>query len=68
MKMHYKDKAHKKRIKSTKEIPYSHEEADRAGGLQPATVKFTDLIYNGKTKMADYYGTKKDDDEQMDQI
>ena len=57
-KMHLKDKAHKKRVKTSKEIPYSHEEAERAAGLQPERVRFTDLIYQGKTKMADYYGKK----------
>ena len=41
-------------MKTTKDIPYSHEEAERAGGLMPATEKFTDLIYSGKTKMQDY--------------
>ena len=52
---HFKTKEHKKRFKTTKDIPYSHEEAERAGGLMPATVKFTDLIYKeGKTKMTDY--------------
>ena len=52
---HYKTKEHKKRVRECKVIPYSHEEAERAGGQMPATVKFTDLIYNKKTtKMADY--------------
>ena len=41
-------------MKTVKEIPYSHEEAERAGGLMPATEKFTDLIYSGKTKIKDY--------------
>ena len=50
---HFKTKEHKKRFKTCKEIPYSHEEAERAGGLQPEKVKFTDLIYEGKTKMED---------------
>ena len=50
---HLKTKEHKKRIKTCKEIPYSHEEAERAGGLQPAKAKFTEAIYQGKTKMAD---------------
>ena len=56
MKMHLKEKSHKKRVKTTKEIPYSHEEAERGGGLQPPNLnyKFTDLIYDGKNKMADY--------------
>ena len=56
MKMHLKEKSHKKRMKSTQEIPYSHEEAERAGGLMPEKVKFTNLIYEGKTKMADFFG------------
>ena len=51
--MHFKTKEHKKRMKTCKEIPYSHEEAERAGGLQPAKPKFTAAIYDGKTKMAD---------------
>ena len=50
---HQKTKEHKKRVKTTKEIPYSHEEANRAGGLQPETQRFTNAIYAGKTKMAD---------------
>ena len=50
---HFKTKTHKKRVKTTKEIPYSHEEAERAGGLQPEKPKFTVPIYQGKTKMAD---------------
>ena len=50
---HLKNKDHKKRVKTTKEIPYSHEEALRAGGQHPTKPKFTDLIYAGKTKMAD---------------
>ena len=41
-------------MKSCKNIPYTHEEAERAGGLKPASIKFTDLIYQGKTKMEDY--------------
>ena len=53
MEHHYKTKEHKKRIKTCKEIPYSHEEANRGGGLQPAVAKFTVPIYQGKTKMAD---------------
>ena len=40
-------------MKTCKEIPYTHEEAERAGGLQPEKVRFTDAIYQGKTKMAD---------------
>ena len=32
---HFKTKEHKKRMKTTKDIPYSHEEAERAAGLQP---------------------------------
>ena len=51
---HFRTKEHKKRMKTCKEIPYSHEEAERAGGLQPFKEKFTDLIYQGKTKMEDY--------------
>ena len=51
---HFKTKEHKKRMKTVKEIPYSHEEAERAGGLMPATEKFTDLLYSGKTKIQDY--------------
>mmetsp|Transcript_1449 Transcript_1449/g.2537 ORF Transcript_1449/g.2537 Transcript_1449/m.2537 type:complete len:101 (-) Transcript_1449:70-372(-) len=50
---HFRTKEHKKRMKTTKNIPYSHEEAERAAGLQPAKVRFTDKIYEGKTKMAD---------------
>ena len=50
---HFQTKQHKKRIKATKEIPYTHEEANRAGGLQPEKVRFTDTIYAGKTKMAE---------------
>ena len=61
MKSHLKTKEHKKRIKTTKEIPYSHEEAERAGGLKPNKIVFTDKIYSGKTKMADL----KDDQEEM---
>ena len=41
-------------MKTCKTIPYTHEEAERAGGLKPSNIKFTDLIYQGKTKMADY--------------
>ena len=51
--VHLKTKSHKKRVKTTKNIPYSHEEAERAGGLQPEKVRFTDAIYSGKTKMQD---------------
>ena len=51
---HFRTKEHKKRMKTVKEIPYSHEEAERAGGIMPATEKFTDLIYSGKTKIQDY--------------
>ena len=40
-------------MKTCKHIPYSHEEAERAGGLQPQKIRFTDAIYSGKTKMAD---------------
>ena len=40
-------------MKTVKEIPYTHEEAERAGGLMPEKVKFTDAIYAGKTKMED---------------
>ena len=40
-------------MKTVKEIPYSHEEAERAGGLMPEKVRFTDAIYAGKTKMED---------------
>ena len=53
MDTHLRTKEHKKRTKSTKNIPYSHEEANRAGGLQPDKVRFTDNIYQGKMKMAD---------------
>ena len=55
MDTHLRNKEHKKRVRTNKEIPYSHEEAERAAGLQPATKKFTDLIYQGKTKMEDYF-------------
>ena len=51
---HFRTKAHKKRMKVLKDIPYSHEEAERAGGLMPTSAKFTDLLYSGKTKMTDY--------------
>ena len=34
-KVHIGTKSHKKRAKTCKEIPYSHEEANRAAGLQP---------------------------------
>ena len=51
--MHFKTKEHKKRFKTCKEIPYTHEEAERAGGLMPNKIKFTDAIYEGKRKMAD---------------
>ena len=54
MQEHFKTKAHKKRMKVLKDIPYSHEEAERAGGLMPETSKFTHLLYSGKTKMTDY--------------
>ena len=40
-------------MKTVKDIPYSHEEAERAGGLMPAKVRFTDVLYSGKTKMED---------------
>ena len=44
-------------MKSTKDIPYSHEESERAAGLQPdkdnRKIKFTDFIYAGKDKMED---------------
>ena len=40
-------------MKTEKEIPYSHEEAERAAGLQPEKIRFTDAIYSGKTKMSD---------------
>ena len=50
---HFKTKVHKKRMKTVKDIPYSHEEAERAGGLMPAKVRFTDVLYSGKTKMED---------------
>ena len=53
MTVHLKTKEHKKRIKTTKVIPYSHEEANRAGGLQPERIRFTEAIYAGKTKMED---------------
>jgi hypothetical protein len=33
MDTHLKGKEHKKRVKTNKDIPYSHEEAERAGGL-----------------------------------
>ena len=45
---HFTTKEHKKRMKTCKEIPYSHEEAERAGGLQPARERFTNAIYAGK--------------------
>ena len=52
---HFKTKEHKKRMKVLKDIPYSHEEANRAGGLMPATDKSkTDLIYEGKGTMEAY--------------
>ena len=52
---HFRTKEHKKRMRVLKEIPYSHEEADRAAGLQPATDAFkTDLIYKGKGTMEAY--------------
>ena len=51
---HFRTKEHKKRMKTCKEIPYSIEEAERAGGLMPATEKFTDLIYSGKRTIQDY--------------
>ena len=50
---HLKTKAHKKRLKTCDEIPYSHEEANRAAGLQPNKQRFTDAIYEGKTKLKD---------------
>ena len=37
IKAHLVSKEHKKRAKRTKEIPYSQEEADRAGGLGRAS-------------------------------
>ena len=40
-------------MRTCKDIPYTHEEAERAGGLQPEKVRFTDAIYAGKTKMED---------------
>ena len=55
---HFKTKEHKKRMKTTKEIPYSHEEAERAGGLHPTKIRFTDAIYAGKTKLADLVDEK----------
>ena len=51
MNVHYKTKEHKKRMKTTKQIPYSHEEAERAGGLMPEKPKFTEAIYSGKRTM-----------------
>ena len=33
MKTHFLSKTHKKRMKTVKNIPYTHEEAERAGGL-----------------------------------
>jgi bud site selection protein 20 len=37
IKVHFKTKEHKKRFKIVKtEKPYTHEEAERAGGLMPA--------------------------------
>ena len=48
-------------MKTVSEIPYSHEEAERAGGLQPVKARFTDLIYGGKTKMADYHNKNSED-------
>ena len=50
---HLLTKAHKKRLKTVHEIPYSHEEANRAAGLQPNKQRFTDAIYAGKTKLKD---------------
>ena len=52
-------------MKSTKDIPYSHEEAERAGGLMPAKEKFTDLIYSGKTKIKDYKEKLEQNQKQM---
>ena len=49
---HFKTKEHKKRVKTCKEIPYSHEEAERAGGLHPNRIRFTDAVYAGKTQLA----------------
>ena len=40
-------------MKTVNEIPYSHEEAERAAGLMPEKIRFTDAIYQGKTKMSD---------------
>ena len=67
--MHLKSKTHKKRVKSSQDIPYSHEEAMRAGGLQPEKVVFTDLVYAGK-KVADYHAINNNinQDQQMEQI
>eukprot|EP00356_Strombidium_inclinatum_P006497 CAMPEP_0170492084 /NCGR_PEP_ID=MMETSP0208-20121228/11640_1 /TAXON_ID=197538 /ORGANISM="Strombidium inclinatum, Strain S3" /LENGTH=140 /DNA_ID=CAMNT_0010767775 /DNA_START=8 /DNA_END=428 /DNA_ORIENTATION=- len=59
---HFKTKEHKKRFKTCKEIPYTMEEAMRAGGLQPAKPKFTKAIYAGKTKMADLEESKQNED------
>ena len=56
---HFKTKEHKKRFKTCKVIPYTHEEANRAGGLMPEKVRFTDAIYAGKNKMADLEESKQ---------
>ena len=59
LKTHLTTKEHKKRKKTAKDIPYSHEEAERAGGLHPTKIRFTDSIYAGKFKMADLEENKK---------
>ena len=48
-------------MKTCKDIPYSHEEAERAAGLQPERIRFTDKIYLGKTKMKDLEEAKESD-------
>ena len=53
MRRHFKTKEHKKRMKTCREIPYSHEEAERAGGLMPARERFTNAIYSGKKEITD---------------
>ena len=64
MKKHYTTKEHKKRVKTCKELPYTHEEAERAGGLQPEVAKFTKPIYEDgiiKPKMTDLVGNNMDE-------
>ena len=53
MKAHLKAKDHKKRLKATKEIPYTHEEAEMAAGLRPSKeTPFADAIHAGKRLMS----------------